>query len=101
MLPPRSQNEVGQEARLQEGCWQLAREKNNGLRINIKAKAVELKVPYTTLYARFKNVHKPRTEAHAHQQFLSASLENVLVLWIKHLGSTGFPVCKRSIKARA
>ena len=80
MLPPQSQNEVEQEAHLQEGCRQLARKKSNGLRINIKAKAVELNVPYTILYSRFKDVHKPCNEAHAHQQFLSASLKNVLVL---------------------
>jgi hypothetical protein len=98
MPPRRSQNEAEQGARLQEAC--LAREKQNGLKINIKAKASvsEFKVPYT---GRFHKFHKPHVEAHAHQQFLSASLENVLVLWIKHLGSTGFPLCKRAIKTRA
>jgi hypothetical protein len=75
--------------------------KRNGLKINIKAKASDFKVPYTTLHGRFHNIHKPRVEAHVHQQFLSASLEKVLVLWIKHLGSTGFPLCKRAIKTRA
>ena len=101
MTPPRSRNEAQQEAHLQAACHELAREKQNGLKINIKAKASEYKVPYTTLHGRFRNVHKPRVEAHANQQFLSASLEKVLVLWIKHLGSTGFPLCKRAIKIRA
>jgi hypothetical protein len=101
MPPPRSQKETEQEARLQEGCHQLAREKRNGLKINIKTKASELNVPYSSLYGHFHNIHKPHAEAHAHQQFLSDFLERVLVLWIKHLGSTGFPPCKQAIKARA
>jgi Tc5 transposase DNA-binding domain len=104
MAPPgtdRSRNEAEKEARLQAACYELAREKQNGLKINIKAKASEFKVSYTTLHGRFRNFHKPRVEAHANQQFLSAAHERVLVLWIKHLGSTGFPLCKRAIKIRA
>jgi hypothetical protein len=46
MPPPRSQKETEQEAclQLQEGCRQLAHEKENGLKINIKRKASELNV---------------------------------------------------------
>jgi hypothetical protein len=46
MPPPRSQKETEQEAHLQEGWSQLAHEKQNGLKINIKTKASELNVPY-------------------------------------------------------
>ena len=93
-MPPTRKKDAEQEEQLQEGCHQLAHEKRNGLRINIKAKAFELKVPYATLYSCFHNIHKSHSEAHAHQQFLLDSLEKVLVLWIKHLGSMGFPLCK-------
>ena len=58
-------------------------------------------IPYTTLCARFLNFHKSRREAHTTQQFLSPSLENVLVKWIDHLGTTGRPLCKRTIRTRA
>src|SRR5271168_4140585 len=56
---------------------------------------------YTTLCTRFLNVHKSRREAHTAQQFLSPTLENVLVKWIKHLGATGRPLSKHTIKVRA
>ena len=78
MRLPGNQNDAEQE-RLQEGCHQLAREKSNGLRFNIKAKAFELKIPYATLYSRFRNIHKPRSEAHAHQQLLSDSITRYFV----------------------
>jgi hypothetical protein len=91
------------EELLKEGCRRLTLERQtsgNG-KPNIKKMAQDLKVPYTTLRARFLNVHKPRHEAHTGQQFLSPAQEQVLVKWIIHLGSTGRPLCKRTIKARA
>jgi len=63
--------------------------------------AARLNIPYTTLRARFLNVHKSRHEAHAAQQFLSPAQEQLLVKWIVHLGSTGRPLCKRTIRIRA
>jgi hypothetical protein len=89
------------EELLKEGCRRLTLEKQNGNKINIKEMAAHLKVPYTTLRARFLNVHKSRPEAHISQQFLSPTLERLLVNWIIHLGSTGRPLCKRTIKTRA
>jgi hypothetical protein len=89
------------EELLREGCHRLTIEKQNGGKLNIKKMAIDLKVPYTTLRARFLNVHKPRPEAHTAQQFLSPTQEQVLVKWIIHLGSTGRPLCKRTIRARA
>jgi hypothetical protein len=49
-------------------------------------------VPYSSPYGRFHNIHKPHAEAYTHQQFLSDSLERVLVLWIKHLNSNLFAI---------
>jgi hypothetical protein len=63
--------------------------------------ATRLNIPYTTLRSRFLNVHKSRHEAHTTQQFLSPTQETVLVKWIVHLGSTGRPLCKRTIRVRA
>jgi hypothetical protein len=85
---------------LKEGCRQLLLQQKDG-KINIKKTAHLLGVPYSTLHARFHNIHKSRQEAHTEQQFLSPGQENVLVKWIIHLGSTGRPLCKRTIKTRA
>ena len=89
------------EELLKDGCRKLTLEKQNGGKGNIKEMATRLKVSYTTLRARFLNVHKPRHEAHAAQQFLSPALELLLVKWIIHLGATGRPLCKWTIRLRA
>ena len=89
------------EELLREGCRQLTLEKQNGGKVNIKEVATRLDIPYTTLRARFLNVHKSRREARAAQQFLSPALELLLVRWIVHLGSTGHPLCKRTVRIRA
>jgi len=98
---PRRRNAGNTEKSLKEGCRLLTLEKQKGGKINVKNTAVQLGIPYSTLYARFRNIHKPRREAHIEQQFLSPSLESVLVKWITHLGSTGRPLCKRTIRIRA
>jgi len=100
-MPTRAENAACIEELLKKGCRQLAREKQNGIKTNIKQTASKLGVPYTTLRARFLNIHKTRHEGHTDQQYLTPSQENVLVHWIMHLGATGRPVCKRDIKQRA
>lgn len=97
-MTPRRQNAGNTEELLKEGCRLLTLEKQKGGKINIKDVAGQLGIPYSTLYARFRNVYKPCREAHTEQQFLSPSLESVLVKWIIHLGSTGHPLCKRTIR---
>ena len=97
-MTPQKQHAAETEKLLREGCRQLTLDKQNGGKVNIKAVATCLTVPYTTLRARFLNAHKPRHEAHGAQQFLSPSLEQLLVKWIVHLGSTGRPLCKRTIR---
>jgi hypothetical protein len=67
------------EELLKKGCRLLALEKQEGGKINIKKTAALLGIPYSTLYARFYNIHKSRHEARTQQQFLSPSLENVLL----------------------
>jgi hypothetical protein len=94
----RKQHAAKAEELLKEGCRQLTLEKQNGGKVNIKKMAAHLKVPYTTLRARFLNVHKPHHKAHAVQQFLSPTLEQLLIKWIVHLGSTGRALCKRTIR---
>jgi hypothetical protein len=100
-MTSRKQHAGETEELLKEGCRQLTLEKQNGGKINIKKMATHLDVPYTTLHARFLNVHKSRNEAHTTQQFLSPTLEQLLIKWIIHLGSTGRPLCKRTIRVRA
>jgi hypothetical protein len=100
-MPTHTENAAKVEELLHKGCCWLAHEKQNGIKINIKQTAVELGVPYTTLRACFLNIHKSRREGHMHQQFLMPSQEDVLIQWIKHLGSTGRPICKQTIKQRA
>lgn len=85
------------EELLKEGCCRLIHEKSNGIKINVKQTAFDLNVPYTTLWSRFCNIHKPAQEAHASQQFLTLSQETLLSKWIEHLGLTGHPLCKRTI----
>ena len=97
----RKQHAGKNEELLKEGCHQLTLQKQNGNKLNIKEMASHLKVPYTTLRARFLNVHKSRHEAHTSQQFLLPPLEQILVNWVIHLDSTGRPLCKRTIKTRA
>ena len=96
---PKSRIEI--EELLKEGCRRLLREKRNGIKINVKQTAFDLNIPYTTLRSRFLNIHKPAQEAHTTQQFLSPSQEKLLVKWIEHLGLTGRPLCKRTIRIRA
>ena len=49
-MPQRMRVET--EELLQEGCRRLIREKSNGIKINVKQTASDLKVPYTTLRNR-------------------------------------------------
>jgi hypothetical protein len=100
-MTPHARNAAKVEGLLKEGCRLLAAEKQKGGKVNIKKTATLLGVPYSTLHARFCNIHKSRREAHTEQQYLSPSLERVLVQWIIHLGSTGRPLCKRTIRTRA
>ena len=86
---------------LKEGYYCLLHEESNGIKINVKQTAFDLNVPYTTLWSCFLNIHKPTQEAHASQQFLSPSQERLLIKWIKHLGLTGCPLCKRTIQIQA
>ena len=85
-----------QETLKKEGCRLLALEKQKGGKVDIKNTAKSLGIPYSTLYARFRNIHKSRREGHTEQQFLSPGLESVLVKWIIHLGSTGRPLVLHS-----
>jgi hypothetical protein len=98
---PRQRNAGQTEELVKEGCRLLTLEKRNGGKINIKNTAALLGIPYSTLYARFRNIHKSHDEASTQKQFLSPSLEDVLIKWITHLGSTGRPLCKRTIRTRA
>ena len=74
---------VETEELLKESCHHLIHEKRNGMKINVKQTAFDLNIPYTTLWSRFLNIHKPAQEAYASQQFLSLSqiirkLQNLL-----------------------
>src|SRR5260370_37570228 len=89
------------EELLKEGCRLLTLEKQKGGKVDIKNTAKSLGIPYSTLYAHFCNIHKSRREAYTEQQFLSPGSESVLVKWIIHLGLTGRPLCKRTIRTRA
>ncbi len=100
-MTPQRRNAAKVEELLKEGCRLLTLEKQNGGKLNIKRTANLLSIPYSTLHARFCNIHKSRREAHTEQLFLSPSLERVLVKWIVHLGSTGRPLCKWTIRVRA
>jgi hypothetical protein len=100
-MTPQERHAANVEELIKEGCRLLTLEKQKGGKVNIKKTAALLSVPYSTLYARFRNIHKPRHEAYTELQFLSPSLESVLVKWIIHLGSTGRPLCKRTIRIRA
>ncbi|KAK6991941.1 hypothetical protein R3P38DRAFT_3205531 [Favolaschia claudopus] len=51
------------EQKIQDACRLLSRRVNNGQKPDIKNLARELDLPYTTLYNRFTNIHKSRTEA--------------------------------------
>ena len=82
---------------LKEGCHRLLREESNGIKINVKQRAFDLNVPYTTLWSHFLNIHKPTQEAHASQQFLSLFQKGLLIKWIEHLGLTCHPLCKWTI----
>ena len=86
------------EELLKEGCHHLLCEESNGIKINVKQTAFDLNVPYTTLWSCFLNIHKPTQETHASQQFLSPSQERLLIKWIEHLGLTGCPLCKQTIR---
>ncbi len=97
-MPTCAENAAKVEELLHKGCCWLSDEKRNGINVNIKQTACELGVPYTTLHACFLNVHKSHHKGHTHQQFLTPSWQNVLIQWIKHLGSTGHPICKWTIK---
>ena len=90
------------EAAIQAACKDLDAElkANPGCKPNIAAAARCHSVIYTTLHNRFHGHTKPSKEAHAHQQCISPEEETVLIEWLKHLGSTGHPVCKRTIKQR-
>ena len=94
-MPKRTQDHENEEL-LKEGCRCLICEKSNGIKINVKQTAFNLGVPlaYTTLRSRFLNIHKPAKEAHTSQ-------ERLLVKWIEHLGITGCPLCKWTIRIRA
>ncbi|KZP26367.1 DDE-domain-containing protein, partial [Athelia psychrophila] len=58
-------------------------------------------VPYHTLRNRFLGKSKAPEDAHANQQFLSPEQERVLADWLQHLGDTGHPLDKRSIREAA
>lgn len=91
------------EAAIQSACKELNAElkANPGCKSNIAAAARRHPaVNYTTLRNRFQGLTKPRKVSHAGQQRISPEQESVLVEWIEHLGITGHPVCKRTIKKR-
>jgi hypothetical protein len=52
------------EGLIREGCCLLTLEKQKGGKVNIKKTAALLGVPYSTLYACFRNIHKPCHEAY-------------------------------------
>jgi len=90
------------EVAIQAACKELNAElkANPGCKPNIAATARRHSVNYTTLRNRFQGHTKPRNESHGHQQLISPEQESVLVAWLEHLGTTGHPVCKRTIKQR-
>jgi hypothetical protein len=92
---------LSQEQKLTRACLECLRRQKLNNPPNIKAVALDFDVPYSTLYARFKNVHKSRQEARQSQQFLTPAQELVLAQWIEHLGATGVPLDKKAIRARA
>ena len=67
------------EGLLWEGCHQLSLKAQSGRKVNIKEMAAYLNIPYITLRAHFLNVHKPCSEAHTDQQFLSPTQEQLLI----------------------
>jgi hypothetical protein len=90
------------EAAIRAACKELnAKLKANpGCKPNVAAAARRHSVNYTTLRNRFQGHTKPRMEAHGCQQHISPEQETVLVAWLEHLGTTGHPVCKCTIKRR-
>ncbi|KAG2744902.1 hypothetical protein P692DRAFT_20657765, partial [Suillus brevipes Sb2] len=57
---------------------------------SLRSAALDYKVSRTTLTARY-NGRQTRLEAHAKEQKLTPSQENVLKEWIKALGRRGLP----------
>src|SRR6267154_3389756 len=88
------------EAAIYAACEELNAElkANPGSKLNITAAARRHSINYTTLRNHFQGHTKPQKEAHGHQQHVSPEQETVLIAWLEHLGTTGHPVCKHTIK---
>lgn len=100
--PQSTLNSAKIEVAIRAACEKLNAElkANPGCKPNIAATARHFSISYTTLRNRFQGHTKPRKESHGHQQNISPEQETVLVAWLEHLGTTGHPVCKRTIKRR-
>jgi hypothetical protein len=89
------------EEKIQSACKYLLRQRQNGIKPNVTQAALDFGVPRSTLDARFNNIHKSRAEAREAHQFLTPAVEYVLFKWVEHLGATGVPLDKKTIRARA
>ena len=79
-MPVRPSQDV-KEQKIQWACEQLLQQKQNGQKPNIKQTARDKGLSYSTLYARFSfnNIHKSPRDAREAHQYLSPSVEHVLV----------------------
>lgn len=97
------ENNARLESVIQEGCRLLAA--HQPPRYSAVHQDLErrygINVPYHTLRNRFLGKSKAPEDAHANQQFLSPEQERVLADWLQHLGDTGHPLDKRSIREAA
>jgi hypothetical protein len=91
---------LSSEAAIHAACKELnyKLKENPQDKLNIAAVARSHSITYTTLRNRFRGHTKPRKAAHGCQQLVSPEQEAVLISWLKHLGVTGHPICKRTIK---
>ena len=92
------------DAEAETGIQAACRELNDKLKTNPKTKpnisvaAHCHSINYTTLRNRFQGHTQRQNEAYACQQCISPEQENIIVSWLEHLGSTGHPICKCTIK---
>ncbi|KAI0791598.1 hypothetical protein BC629DRAFT_1439910 [Irpex lacteus] len=84
----------GQEARIQDACRYLRKQKH----VSMLAASSLFKVPYSTLRRRYKKINCLRPDGHKKQRTLSKAEEKVLVIWLQFWSAQGTPVSQQGVR---
>lgn len=87
----------------EEGCALLREQEKPSYTVvfnQLREKYPHLPLTYQTFRNRAQGKHQPLRKAHAEQQLLSPTQEEVLVDWLVYLSETGHPISKRGIRKK-